>query len=482
MPSLNLQQSIELPIADKLTNPDGCLHWVEQVNDAYRRLDRPGLGAETIVQHKLRTILWRSRVLQHLLCQAVPWTAADRGALLNILLTLNVFLDEDQQKLALDLLGTDNFARLQASMGITPAGYPDLAQQSGPGIDLDIVANRSSHWSFETWRQDERFGRYQRAGEGVRFRGVEFLPGDVLLANVNLNGNGVYTSLSDPKSFSSHSAFFAVLEHEGGRFPVVIETYEKGVRPVPLNVFLGPRFCSYVEVYRHAEYTAERAAAVNAAAARFIGEVRGYNFDSEDADPSYMSCTAVGRFLHKAAGMTPAETVSRLEHPNIRTNLAKLGYTYFDFFAPVDFLLSECFRYAGRVDNNQVDRLLGRELVDREFRRQFEQRHLDPRLFPAMGRLNRWGIKQIRSNTLVGKIIGKFEGFDSQNLPKGPDELMAVINLAEKQIGAVIKKTITAFSQELNETEQLDLQGLLHHPEINHLVRKSLKLPWLTPG
>ncbi len=481
MPSPNLQQSIDLPIADKLTNPDECLHWVEQVNEAYRRLDRPGLGAETIVEHKLRTILWRSRVLQHLLCQAVPWTRTDRDVLLNILLTLNVFLDEDQQKLALDLLGMDRFARLQASIGITPAGYPDLAQQSGPGVDLDIVANRCSDWSFETWRQDERFGRYQPAGEGVRYRGVEFLPGDVLLANVNLNGNGVYTSLSDPKSFSSHSAFFAVLEHEGRRFPVVIETYEKGVRPVPLNVFLGPRFCSYVEVYRHVEYTAGHAAVVNAAAARFIGEVRGYNFDSEDGDPTYMSCTAVGRFLHKAAGMTPVETVSRLEHPNIQTNLAKLGYTYFDFFAPVDFLLSAYFRFAGRVDNNQVDRLLGRELVDREFRSQFEQRQLDPRLFPAMGRLNRWGIKQIRSNTLVGKIIGKFEGFDSQNLPKGPDELMAVITLAEKQIGAVIKKTIDAVAGELQKTGQSQLEALLNHREINELINRSLDLPWLPP-
>ena len=71
----------------------------------------------------------------------------------------------------------------------------------------------------------------------MRYRGVEFTPGDVLLANVNLDGNGVYTTLSDPKSFSSHSAFFAVLKHDGRRFPVVVETYEKGLRPVPLSVF-----------------------------------------------------------------------------------------------------------------------------------------------------------------------------------------------------------------------------------------------------
>jgi hypothetical protein len=398
-----------------------------------------------------------------------------------ILKALNIYLTPHQQELAAGLLSPSEFAGLLANQGITPVGHPDLWQISGPGINLDIVANRSSSWPFHKWRRNDRFGRYQPCGEGVRYRGVDFLPGDVLLANVNLDGNGIYTSLSEPRSFSSHSAFFAILDYEGGRFPVVIETYEKGVRPVPLNVFLGPRFCSYVEVYRHREYSQQHAAAINKIAAEFIENVQGYNFDSEDQDPTYMSCTAVGRFLHQRAGMTPASTMSKIHHPNIQSNLSKLGYTYFEFFAPVDFLLNDCFRFAGRIDNNQFDRLLARELVDKEFRRQFMERELDSRQFPFPYRLNRWGLGHMRRNTVIGKAIGLVEGFDPRNLPKGPDDLLAVIKIAEKQIGAVIGITRTAIEKAMADHDNPDLATLMNSPELKSIVERSLNLSWLPP-
>jgi hypothetical protein len=472
--------AVQSPVFGELSDPDqGAAAWIAQVNEQHRRFERPVLGAEGALELKLATALWRRGVLRALLDSAGPLKGAAPGRLLESLLALNVYLDADQRRKAEALLDPEQFARLRASMGNTPEGYPALAQVSGPGVALDIVANRSSRWTFEKWRLNERFSRYEPAGEGVRYRGVEFQPGDVLLANVNLDGNGVYTALSDPKSFSSHSAFFAVFQHRGARFPVVIETFEKGVRPVPLSVFLGPRFCSYVEVYRHQEYTRERADGLNAAAARFVDEVRGYNFDSEDRDLDYMSCTAVGRFMHQAAGMTPIRTQSKIGHPNIQANLGKLGYTFFDFFSPVDFLLSDRFRCVGCVDNNQVDRLLARELVDREFRRQFESRQLDPRRFPFRSRINRWGIRQIRSGGPAGSFLGWLEGFEARNLPKGPDDLMAVITPAEKQIGAVIKRATAAIARVLTHSTQPDLEGLLHHAEINDLVRKSLDLPWL---
>jgi hypothetical protein len=477
----SITRPIELSVASKVTDPHQCLTWVTEINDAYRALNRPRQKATQIVDLKLRTILWRSRILNHLLTRPPPWAKTDPGHLARILTALNICLTPHQQELAAGLLSSAEIAGLMANQGITPVGHPDLWQTSGPGINLNIVANRSSSWPFHKWRRNNRFSRYQSSGEGVRYRGVCFLPGDVLLANVNLDGNGIYTSLSDPRSFSSHSAFFAILEYHGDRFPVVIETYEKGVRPVPLNVFLGPRFCSYVEVYRHHEYSQQHAAAINKIAAEFIENVRGYNFDSEDRDPAYMSCTAVGRFLHQRSGLTPARTMSKLDHPNVRNNLSKLGYTYFDFFAPVDFLLNDCFRFAGRIDNNQIDRLLARELVDKEFRRQFRERDLDPRRFPFPYRLNRWGLGHMRRNTVIGKAIGLVEGFDPHNLPKGPDDLLAVIKIAEKQIGAVISKTRIAIERTMADHDNPDLASLMNSPELNSVVERSLNLSWLPP-
>lgn len=477
-----LNRLLQKPVSVQLLDTHTCLTWIQDVNRAYADLKRWLMPADEVVALKLRVIYWRWKVLNAVLQGQVLREARDDGAMHEVLSALNVYLTPAQRQKVSETVSEYELAKLSALQGEATQGYPNLDLISGPGINLNIVANRSSHWTFEKWRENSRFCRYQFEREGVRYRGMLFLPGDVLLANVNLDGNGVYTALSDPKSFSSHSAFVALFTHANQRFPVIIETYEKGVRPVPLNVFLGPRFSSYVEIYRHNEYSPAYAEKINSVAMKFVRTVRGYNFDSEDPDVTYMSCTAVGRMLHEQAGLQPAETKSRIAHPNIQTNLRKLGYTYFDFFAPVDFLLNECFHFAGYVDNNQIDRLLARELIDQEFRTQFTQRTLEPKKFPFPYALNRWGIGQIRKQTVIGKLIGMIEGFDDQNLPKGPDDLLAVIKLAERQIGRSIKAMREPVSAALFDCEDLDMQSLAGDHRVQHALRQSLRLPWLRPA
>lgn len=476
---MRVNQLLKQSLQGGLQNPHACLTWVKEINQNYREIQRHRMPAEEVVELKLKIIFWRSRLLDALLRHPPAWINDHREELLETLFALNVYLPSHQQNLALGLLGQRALAELLANQGITPKGHSDLEEISGPGVSLNIVANRNSSWPFSKWRRNRLFGRYQYEQEGVRYRGVFFRPGDVLLANVNLDGNGVYTSLSDPKSFSSHSAFFAILEADHMRFPVVIETYEKGVRPVPLNVFLGPSFSSYVEIYRHNDYSPRHATSINQAAMDFIQNVRGYNFDSEDPDPTYMSCTAVIRFMHQYARLKPAQSKSKIQHPRIQANLSRLGFTYFDFFAPVDFLLNDCFHCVGYVDNNQIDRLLARELVDREFRQRFIERELDPDKFPFPAKLNRWGIDHIRRQSLVGKIIGAIEGFDNDSLPKGPDHLLAVIKLAEKQIGKAIKATRDALQPVLTDMDALDTAQLLNDSRVRQAFQNSFDLPWL---
>ena len=476
---MRVNQLLAKSILDTLQNPQDCLTWVKDVNQSYREIQRYQLSAEQIVETKLKTIFWRSRLLDSLLREAPVWANQQPEHMLETLMALNVYVPPHQYKTVEELLGQRGVAELLANQGITPRGRPDLAEKSGPGVSLNIVANRSSSWSFPKWGKNELFGRYQYEQEGVCYRGVFFRPGDVLLANVNLDGNGIYTSLADPKSFSSHSAFFAVLESENKRFPVVIETYEKGVRPVPLNVFLGPHFSSYVEVYRHNDYSPSHAFSINKSAREFVQNVRGYNFDAVDPDPTYMSCTAVVRFMHQYANLKPAQSKSKLQHPSIQANLRKLGFTYFNFFAPVDFLLDDCFHYVGYVDNNQIDRLLARELIDQEFRQRFMERELVPEKFPFPAGLNRWGIGHIRRQSLIGKIIGAAEGFDHNSLPKGPDHLLAVIKLAEKQIGKAIAAVRDALPPLLEDMEVLDTRKLIQDPHIRDVINSSFDLPWL---
>ncbi len=476
---ITIRKMLGRPAAEMLLDPQSCLSWVTEINHAYQSLNRPGEDAQDIVDLKLSMIFWRSRLADALLKQAPPWVSRQQESTRSVLAALNTYLGAEQQKLAASLLDPGVFARLMAAQGTRTQGYPELDLQAGPGIDLDIVANRGSSTPFEKWRENDLFSRYAYEGEGVRYRGVTFRPGDVLLANVNLDGNGIYTALSEPRSFSSHSAFFAILDHGARRLPVVIETYEKGVRPVPLSVFLGPRFCSYVEVYRHSDYRPDHAARINQSAAGFINSVKGYNFDSEDQDPTYMSCGAVGRFMHQAAGLKPARTISKLTNPQIRKNLEKVGYSYFNYFGPVDFMRNDFFENVGLVDNNQLPQLLARELIDRDFQRNFAGGSLDPSKFPLMFKLNRWGIGQMRRQTLIGRLVAQIEGFTADNLPRGPDDLLAMILIAEKQVGSAIAKTRAVVEEILEDYQTLDMPAFTADERIRQAVQQYFNPSWM---
>ena len=475
----NINVLINQPAAEKVLDPKICLAWVIEVNTAYREVHRPGEQAQDIVNLKLCVSFWRSRLLDRLLNRPPAWAALQQDYVLLILCAINIHLSPDQQRLAGVLLNAAGLAELLANQGIASDDYPEFNHAAGPGVDLDIVANRGSSAPYKKWRENESFGRYQFEEEGVRFRGVSFRPGDVLLANVNVDGNGVYTALSEPRSFSSHSGFFAIFEHDGKRLPVVVETFEKGVRPVPLSIFLGPRFSSYVEIYRHTDYTPEHAPGSNHSAAGFIDSVLAYNFNSEELDPRYMSCTAIGRSMHEAVKLKPAQRKSELGHAQVQSNLAKLGFHHFDYFGPVDFLLNDCFEFVGSVDNNQVEHLLARELIDQEFKKQFSGNSLIPEKFPFPYKINLWGVRQMRKRSLLGRLISRLEGFTADTLPKGPDELLAVILLLEKQTGKAIALTRSTVAKVLEELEQLDMDAFMLDARIQHAVQTNLKLPWL---
>ncbi len=465
--------------AERISDSASCEAWIADVNEAYRGLRRPAMDGFDIVAIKLETIFWRSRLLNRLLTDPPRWLRENPEAALRILTAINTRLRPGQRQRAAALLGPPALAQLLAHQGIASDGFPELAEQAGPSLRLQIIPNRRSSVTYQKWRRDSRLTRYQIEGEGVRYRGIRFRPGDVLLANVNLDGNGVYTSFSVPRGFSSHSGFFAILEHRGRRFPVVVETYEKGVRPVPLSVFLGARYCSYVEVYRHRDYAAGHAPAINRKAAEYIETVRGYNFDCEDPDPTYMACTSVGRFMLAAAGLEPARRFSRLDHPRVERNLERIDYPYLDYFGPVDFLLNECFEHVGFVDNNHIEHLLARELIDREVLRRIQTYQIEPDRFPFPYRINRWALGQMRRRSLLGRAFSAIQGFPAENLPHGPDKILAAILPVEKQMGKAIARTRPTVVEVLRECDHLDTDAFFADPRIRAAVQENTVLPWL---
>jgi len=461
--------------ADADRDPPGALvERARQVRETYLGLDRRQAGADQVLEIKFAALYWRHRLVSSLAPALASRDTADHNTLTDIVDALGSSLPEA----ALAGLRRRRLDYLLALQGVPPDDrrYGALA---GPGVTVNIKANRNSAWPFRRWKRRAEFTHYAFDGDGVNYRGLHLRPGDILLANVNLDGNGVYTTLSDPTRFSSHAAVFAILEDDGRKYPAVIETFEKGVRAVPLNVFLGPRFSAYVEVYRHTDLDAAHTRAVNRAALDMLDRVRGYNFDSKSDDRDYVSCCTVGRLLHMDAGLEPASWKSRIRHPRIRANLEALGYGFFDFFAPVDYALDPAFRCVGWVDNHQFIDLLARELVETRFRELFMTRRLDPDRFPLMSRLNHWGIGNIRQQSPVGRIIGLIEGFDHLSLPKGPDPLMAVITIAEAQLGRQIRRTRQWLqSIDIND-EYFSIHEFSRRPDVREYLERTVRLPWL---
>lgn len=460
-------------------DPGVCAERARIVHDSYKRLDRRGLGADEILELKFATLYWRHKLLSGLGESASCWVRPDHNTLTAIVDALGSRIPDAALANLSRRVDPETRDYLLARQGVPPGPGSRHRTLAGPGNILDIKANRSSAWPFRRWKRRPEFSVYQFEGDGVNFRGIHFRPGDILLANVNIDGNGVYTTLSDPTRFSSHAAVFAILEDSGRRYPAVMETYEKGVRAVPLNVFLSARFCAYVEVYRHKDLRERQASAINESAPAMLDRVCGYNFDSKADDRDYVSCCSVGRLLHIDAGLEPASCKSRIRHPRIQANLEALGYTFFDFFAPVDYLLDPNFHCVGWVDNHQFEDLLARELVEGHFRDLFMSRRLNPDRFPFMARVNRWGIRHIRRQSLAGKAIGLVEGFDNRSLPKGPDHLMAVITIAEAQLGRAIRRTRHWLRGLDHAPDRFSLREFSRRPEVRAHLEENVQFRWL---
>lgn len=474
-----LHELLREPLDACLDTPEDCRERARAIRDAYTSLNRQELGADRVLEIKFAGLHWRHKLLNRLQSNPPAWLGADDNIVGDIFAQINCRLPDALLASLARSATADTYHYLLALQG-RPSGHsPQLDVLAGPGVTLKIRANRDSPWTFNRWKREPAFARYDFSGEGVNYRGVHFRPGDVLLANVNLDGNGVYTTLSEPTRFSSHAAIFAMLEDGARRFPAVVETYEKGVRAVPLNVFLDPSFCAYVEIYRHTDLEPAHFPGVNRAAVSLMMQAKGYNFDSSEDNRSYVSCCSVARLIHADAGVEPASIKSRISHPVIQANLERLGYRHFDFFAPVDYLLDTNFRCTGWVDNYQFEDLLAREIVEGYFREQFMTRTLNPKRFPLRSRVNEWGIGHIRRGTLVGRAIGRVEGFDPDTLPKGPDPLLAVITLVEAQLGRVIKRAKRWVRRTTYAPDYFSLPDFAGRSDVRHFLASNLKLRWL---
>lgn len=461
-------------------DPSAIAHELAEVERAYSGLPRHVEDTHPVVARKLEAAHARHAGLGRLL-EAAEARRPEPETLVEAVLSLPLPLDAGATARLRAVVGEGaHYGRLLARQGVRWPPTPEHHALAGPGRDLKIQANRASRWRLERWLAIPAFSEYAFEGEGVRFRGLEFRPGDVILANVNLDGNFIYSAYPDPKCVFPHAAVVVFFLREGRRYPAVVETYERGVRAVPLAVFLNARFLAYAELFRHRDVRPDHAGPLAEAAEAMVRDTRGYNARSWDDDRAYLSCTSVGRFLLEDVGVGGVGPRSRIAHPRVRENLLAVGYGDFDpFFAPVDYLTNPLLSFQGVVDNGQFLRLLARELVERRFRRLFEERRLVPDRLPLMNGVNRFVLRHVRGRSALAPLVTLASGWTARNLPKAPDALLAGITPAEHQLGAAVRSIVPALGDRLGGVARFDLEEFLADRWTERLLDGAVRLPWL---
>ena len=471
---------------DTAPSRPASLEQLSSRNAAY--LERPRSDAWSVLFAKLSTGLWRRRQCRLLLDDAIDRKAAgdavDARALIDGLLATGVCLD-DKALAALEGLVPEAGLRAEilARQGRRCPDSPALHASAGPDLDLKIEVNRDSPWPFERWREQAGFSEYEFIGEGVRYRGLDLMPGDLLLPNVNLDGNFVYSAISDPKGFCPHSAMFGIFEHDGRRFPTIVETYEKGLRAVPLCVFVNERYISYAEVYRHRDLPTDDYARINGWLADAIARAKGYNFDTTDPDQTYVCCVSVTQQFYEAFGLQVVGPPGAIRDEGIRQTMTSLDYPWLDaFLTPIDFVLSPLLDCVGVIDNGQMARLVTREFVERRFRHCFSTGRIDPDRMPLQSRLVFFGIGQMRRRTLIGRLVSLIMGFDHENLPKGPDRILAIVEPLEAELGAAVRKLMPEVTARLDALEPDAIEDFLADPELCARADALLPMKWIRPA
>lgn len=350
---------------------------------------------------------------------------------------------------------------------------------AGPQTIFKMVANRRSRVKAKDWLDKEEFSRYQFTDDGVIYRGMELYPGDMVLSSVNLDGNGVYTTLVEPKGYAYHYGIIAIVEHHQRRFPIVLETYEHGVRLVPLHQFFSAKFNCYFEIFRLLHPPAHYFAEINRLALEIPKKVKGYNFDTEDPDHSYLACTSVATYLFKELGLTPISTKSHYSsHPQVLKNLAEIELKTGPFLSPWDFIASPRTVCVGVWDNNFFLLNICRELCEREMDYIFKNRHFTLSPAPLLYYFNSFGVKQIQRDTILGKIIGKAVGFNKDNLPCASHKVLGMIEIYEHTMEKAVQRLYRQLrpSDFLHEYQSITQYQELKRDQINLACKNFGKL------
>ncbi len=349
--------------------------------------------------------------------------------------------DADTKKALIDFYTSQ--ADLKNKNALLLESIPAIEKvKSGPQLDIDIRPIEPSSWSFAAWSQRKDFSNYYFEGEELKYRGLTLRSGDFILVNENSSADGLYTSINTPQSYFSHFGMLVFIKQDGNIFPAVFENHKKGVRAVPLSIFISEKFTSYAEIYRLPNQSADWADRLSDVALQVLQEVHAYDFTSQEKDRKYLNCANVGSLFLEKLSVKPIESKSTYL-PKAFANMEILGMQpNIRMLSPTDYMKDPRVQFVGVVDNNLLPKLLADRLVENRFVELVSSKRLNPANFPFMYHLNMWGLQHIEDKDALGSLFLSYSGLTAETFPKGPNSLMAIIEVLEDEVNTASLQTL----------------------------------------
>ena len=343
------------------------------------------------------------------------------------------------------------------------------------GLDPDDF-----HISFYDWSKRAEFAldAYENEGGDVLYRGVRLEPGDLFLANLASDSDGIYTTLAEGRRSFSHVAVYVLLERDGLKYPAVIEIHDEGVRAVPLRFFLSDRFVSYVEAYRYRVMPDKAKEKLGTVALQMIQEVHGFDFFMNESQSVYLTCALTATQLFRRSGMEPVTEESRYD-PQKLANIHFLGAESGlgrKLLFPDDFGQSPKMRLIGFVDNDRFIRKMARDLVRDRVQEMFITERLDEKRFPWDFRVYQFAVTSIQTHSWMAPLFLKVLGFRADNFPSGPTMFLSLAKPAFERVeesSRKLAKELEAHEDKLQSAKSWD--ALESDPEVHAMVMESME-------
>jgi hypothetical protein len=355
---------------------------------------------------------------------------------------LNEFLAEEQRYVSLE---NPNFEQRFQHMKWKATAYKAAAAE-GPQEILTFRDEGRIDYGMHVYQKDISLGRwahrsefqldaYETTEEGVFFRGIEFISGDLLLTNQDCDSDGLFSTLLAKQINFSHVAIFCLLDHEGQRLPSVVEINELGVRAVPLKAMASERFNSYLEIYRpRAPLSPAEKLRINQAALQIMQEIHAFDIYQDETQTKYLNCARTVAELYRAAGLEPVAAASRY-HPDTHPNLDFLGIGACagkPMLMPDDFLRSPSFKLIGSIDNGKFLDVVARGLMRERIQEIWRTALLEPKNFPPEFFLNHWVVNAIQKERWYSEVLIRAAGLSRQHFPSGPSMFLSLVPTANR--------------------------------------------------